>query len=168
MLAPDLFASNTPSTPEEGEQLLSAVSPDELSSLCMSSARVLQAASKDPEAPIAVIGFSMGASMALWLAARLPDAIGAVVSFYGAQSIDFDEATARFQGHFAEDDHLVSEEDRVVTESFIRLGENQTEFHLYPGTRHWFFEPGDSYDPAAAELAWERTLDFLRRTIGQG
>ncbi len=60
---------------------------------------------------------------------------------------------------------MVSEEDRVVTESFIRLGGRDTEFHLYPGVRHWFFEEGDSHDPEAAELAWERTLAFLKRTI---
>jgi dienelactone hydrolase len=87
--------------------------------------------------------------------------VGAAVSFYGAQSIDFDEATADYQGHYAELDHIVSEEDRVVTESFIRLGGRPTEFHLYPGTRHWFFEEGDNFDPDAADLAWSRTREFL-------
>jgi dienelactone hydrolase len=57
----------------------------------------------------------------------------------------------------------VSEEDRVVTESFIRLGGRSTEFHVYPDTGHWFFEEGKSYDPRAAELAWDRTVDFLAR-----
>ncbi|MEZ5377526.1 MAG: dienelactone hydrolase family protein [Acidimicrobiales bacterium] len=78
-----------------------------------------------------------------------------------AQSIDFDQADATFQGHFADDDHLVSEEDRVTTEAFIRLGDNDTDFHLYPDTQHWFFESGDTFDPAAAELAWDRMMAFL-------
>ena len=165
VLAPDLLDGQLPSSRQDGEAVLAALSPDELSSLVVSSAQILQNAAAGEEQPIAVVGFSMGASMAFWLSARLPDSISAVVTFYGAQSIDFDEASAAFQGHFAEDDHLVSEEDRVVTESFIRLGDNNTEFHVYPGTKHWFFEPGDSHDPAAAELAWTRTLEFLGRHL---
>jgi carboxymethylenebutenolidase len=160
-LAPDLFDGVQPMTEAEGEAVLAAVDPDELSGLVMSSAQALRAASADAERPIAVIGFSMGASLALWLSARLTTEVGAVVSFYGSQSIDFDDATAIYQGHYAEDDHIVSEEDRVVTESFIRLGGRETEFHLYPGTGHWFFEEGDHFDEAAATLAWERTQEFL-------
>ena len=116
--------------------------------------------------PFGVIGFSMGASLALWLSARLTQEVGSVVAFYGTQSIDFDDATAVYQGHYAEDDHIVTEEDRVVTESFIRLGGRDTDFHLYPGTQHWFFEEGENYDPEAAELAWERVESFLSETVG--
>ncbi len=161
VLAPDLFDGVQPMTEAEGEAVLASVDPDELSGLVMSSAQALRAASVDGEQPIAVVGFSMGASLALWLSARLTTEVGGVVSFYGAQSIDFDDATAIYQGHFAEDDHIVSEEDRVVTESFIRLGGRETEFHVYPGTKHWFFEDGENYNEEAAELAWTRTRDFL-------
>ncbi len=165
VLAPDLFDGVQPVTEAEGEAVLADQSPDELSGLVMSSAHTLRVASADSTRPIGVVGFSMGASLGLWLSARLTRDIGAVVAFYGTQSIDFDEATATYQGHFAEDDHMVSEEDRVVTESFIRLGGRDTEFHLYPGAKHWFFEEGDNHDAEAAELAWERMLHFLDRTI---
>ena len=161
VLIPDLFDGVQPVTEAEGEAVLAGVDPDQLSGLVMSSAHTLRALTDDPDRPIAVLGFSMGASLALWLSARLNTSINAVVAFYGAQSIDFDDATAIYQGHFADDDHIVSEEDRVVTESFIRLGGRETEFHLYPGTKHWFFEAGDNYDEEAAELAWTRTRDFL-------
>lgn len=166
VLAPDLFDGVQPMTEAEGEAVLGDQSPDELSGLVMSSAQTLRAASVDPDRPIAVIGFSMGASLAMWLSARLITEVGSVVAFYGAQSIDFDDATATYQGHFAEDDHIVSEEDRVVTESFIRLGGRTTDFHVYPGTKHWFFEEGDNYDRVAADLAWTRTETFLKETIG--
>ena len=165
VLAPDLLGGLQPMSPDEGEAALAQVSPDELSSLVLSSARVLQNAAAGDDQPIAVVGFSMGASMALWLSARLEESVTAVVTFYGAQSIDFDTANATFQGHFAEDDHLVSEEDRVVTESFIRLGDNPTEFHVYPRTKHWFFEPGETHDEEASELAWTRMVEFLNRVM---
>ena len=165
VLAPDLFDGVQPVTEAEGEAVLADQSPDELSGLVMSSAHTLRAASGDASRPIGVIGFSMGASLGLWLSARLTQDVGAVVVFYGAQSIDFDEATAVYQGHFAEIDHMVSEEDRVVTESFIRLGGKDTEFHVYTGAKHWFFEEGDNYDDDAADLAWSRMIEFLDRTI---
>ena len=130
-------------TEAEGEAVLGGADPDELSGLVMSSAHTLRAATNNPNRPIAVIGFSMGASLAFWLSARLGSAINAVVAFYGAQSIDFDDAAAAYLGHFATDDHIVSDDDKVVTESFIRLGGRTTEFHTYPGTKHWFFEEGD-------------------------
>jgi carboxymethylenebutenolidase len=165
VVAPDLLDGARPTTQEEGEAALGEVSPDDLSALILSADHTLRAVSVDETQPIAVIGFSMGGSMALWLAARLPQSVSAVVSFYGTQSIDFDDAMAEFQGHFGSDDHMVTEEDRIVTESFIRMGDNQTEFHLYEGAGHWFFEPGEHHDPAAAELAWERTVDFLTRIV---
>lgn len=36
----------------------------------------------------------------------------------------------------------------------------------YPGTGHWFYEPDrpQAYNPPAASLAWDRTLDFLKRS----
>ncbi len=161
VVCPDLLEGANPTTEDEAEHVLATRSPDELSGLVMSSARTLRAVSEDPNAKIGVIGLSMGASMSLWLAARLPTEVAASVVFYGAQSIDFDDATAAFQGHFGDDDHMVSEEDRVVTESFIRLGDNPTDFHVYPGAKHWFMEDGDNFDPEAAELAFSRTVDFL-------
>lgn len=166
VLAPDLFDGVQPMTEAEGEAVLAGTDADALSGLVMSSAQTLRAASADAAKPIAVIGFSMGASLAMWLSARLPQEVGSVVAFYGTQSIDFDDATAVYQGHFAEDDHIVSEEDRVLTESFIRLGGRNTDFHIYPGTRHWFFEEGDSFNSEAAALAWERTEAFLTETVG--
>ncbi len=165
VLAPDLFDGVQPMTEAEGEAVLGATDPDELSGLVMSSAHTLRAASRDASKPIGVVGFSMGASLALWLSARLTREVGAVVSFYGAQSIDFDDASAIYQGHYAEDDHIVSEEDRVVTESFIRLGGRDTDFHLYPATKHWFFEDGDNFDAEAAGLAWDRMEEFLRAQL---
>ncbi len=165
VIAPDLLQGATPKTEAEAEKVLAERNPDELSGLVMSSASTARAVANDPNAPIAVVGLSMGASMAMWLAARLPDEIVAAIVFYGTQSIDFDDAKATFQGHFGDDDHLVSEEDRVLTESFLRLGDNTTDFHVYPGAKHWFMEHGGNFDDEAAALAFERMSTFLKATL---
>ncbi len=166
VLAPNLFAGQTPTTETEAEQLLAKTDANKLSGLVMSSAHAVRAASVDANKPIAIIGFSMGASMALWVSTKLPGSVGAVVAFYGSQSIDFDDSTAAYQGHYASEDHMVSEDDRVTTEAFIRMGDNTTDFHLYEGTKHWFFEDGVNHNAEAAAQAWDRTKDFLARTIG--
>ena len=46
----------------------------------------------------------------------------------------------------------------------IRGAGRPVTFHHYPGTGHWFFESdrADAYHEEAAELAWERTLAFLK------
>jgi len=167
-LAPDLMAGEKPESEEEGAEVLAQLDPDELSGLVMSSAQALRAASEDPQKPIAVIGFSMGASLAYWLSTKLPENVSAVVAFYGSQSIDFDNATAIYQGHYAEDDHMVSEDDKVATESFLRLGGKETEFYTYPETKHWFFEQGKNYNEEAAELAWQRLKEFLNTNFQTG
>jgi carboxymethylenebutenolidase len=43
-------------------------------------------------------------------------------------------------------------------------GMANVELHIYPGTRHAFFNDSypDCYDAAAAALSWERTTAFLR------
>lgn len=166
VLAPDLLHGERPDDEAAGEQALARLDPDELTGLVISSAHLVRSAAADAAAPIGVVGFSMGASLAFWLSARLPDSVRSVVAFYGAQSIDFDAAKAAYQGHYAEDDPWVSDDDRVLTESFVRLSGLDTEFHLYPGTGHWFMEEGHPHhDPAAAAAALERTLHFLDRHL---
>ncbi len=165
VVAPDLFEGEIPRTVEEAEAVLGRQSPDTLSGLVLSSATTLRAVTKKPNDRVAVVGLSMGASLAMWLAARSPLEVSAVVSFYGAQSIDFENADAAFQGHYGDADHMVSEEDRVVTESFIRLGDNTTDFHVYPGAQQWFMEEGATFDPEASETAFHRMATFLARHL---
>ncbi len=118
----------------------------------------------------AAVGLSMGASWAIWLSAERADAVGAVVAFYGTESVPFDETRARFLGHYAElDDYEPLDTVRELEEQIRAAGRDVT-FHVYPGAKHWFFEsdvPG-AFDPAAAEIAWTRTIEFLRTALSGG
>jgi carboxymethylenebutenolidase len=50
-------------------------------------------------------------------------------------------------------------------EESLRDAGRPATFYRYPGTGHWFFEPDRSaYNQAAASLAWDRTLAFLKRS----
>lgn len=169
-LAPDLLPGQKPSTPDEAEACLARADVNRSAALVLSSARTLRAATKQPAAPIGVVGFSMGASWGLWLSARSPLEIAAAVTFYGTQSIDFADAHSAYQGHFAEFDALVGDDDVVELEANLHLVGRPVEFWRYPGTSHWFFESDRdlAYNPGAADLAWERTLAFLERHLPAG
>lgn len=161
-LAPDLCDGVVPQGPDEAQQLLAESDPNVTADLVLKSASALRSVAVD-DRPIAVVGYSMGASWALWLATRAPSEVAAVVVHYGIQTIDFVDLEAPVLGHFAEHDPLVSEDERVELQSHLLLLDKHVEFHRYDGTGHWFAEPGvdTHHDPAAAELADRRTADFL-------
>lgn len=114
---------------------------------------------------LAVIGFSLGAYYALDLAAADPAHIRSVVLFYGTGDVDFGNSRAAYLGHFAEHDLYEPQANVDELEAALRSIGRPVDFYRYPGTGHWFFEPDrpQAYDRAAASLAWERTLAFLRR-----
>ncbi|HYM82609.1 MAG TPA: dienelactone hydrolase family protein, partial [Candidatus Dormibacteraeota bacterium] len=70
---------------------------------------------------------------------------------------------------FAESDPYESDEDVRAFEASLRAARRDVTIHRYPATGHWFAEPSrDAYRPDAAELAFERTVAFLRRHLGSG
>ena len=165
VLAPDLLRGVVPDTAAEAEFELSESDPNSTAALVLASTVTLRSVTEHPDGPVAIIGFSMGASWALWAATRQPESFCKVVAHYGTQHIDFSTLTAQVQGHFAQHDTLVSADDLVEFESdLFELG-HEPEFWHYEGTRHWFAEAGhdEFFDSDAAELAWQRTLAFLKR-----
>lgn len=168
-LAPDLHGGGrTTDDPTEAERWLLESDTNVTADLVLSSAATLRNLAQTPDAPIGVIGWSMGASWALWLASRAPDQVGAFSFFYGTQAIDRLEVRSAALGHFAETDEFESDDDIVAVEAALRLGDFPVEVHRYAGTRHWFFEPGANFHPEAAELAWDRTVAFLHEHLEHG
>ena len=167
VLAPDLFGGRTADSPDEAEALLADMDVDRAIELVMSTSATLRDLPITTDRPIGVVGLSMGGSLALWLAARAPEQVAAAVVFYGTQDVDFEPARAAFLGHFAEHDELVSDDAVVEMEAHLRLLGKEVEFHRYADTGHWFIEDDRpaAYDAAAAQIAWQRTIDFLRRHL---
>lgn len=168
-LAPDLYGGRTTDDPDEAKALLAEADMDATLRLVRSSVYALRGMPATPDAPVGVLGFSMGASWALWLASRVPDLVGATVVFYGSQNIDMAPARSPFLGHFAETDAFVDDDELTLLEADLRLLDKDVTFHRYPGAGHWFFESDrPAYDEAAAALAWDRTIDFLRDHLSPG
>jgi carboxymethylenebutenolidase len=167
-LAPDLHGGGrTADTPDEAEALLAETDTNRSASMVVSSLSTLRSMPATPVGRIGVLGFSMGASWALWAATRFPDDVAACATFYGSQDIDFAPARAAFQGHFAEHDEFVSDDERAYLQAQLRLAGHDVEFHDYPGTGHWFAESDRpaAHVPEAADQSWERTISFLHRQL---
>jgi carboxymethylenebutenolidase len=116
---------------------------------------------------ISIIGFSMGARFALELSNAKPKAISEVVVFYGTSIIDYSKARAAYQGHFADSDEWFARSGVIKLEKLLQKNGREVEFHIYKGTKHWFFENNckDRYKPKEANLAWRRTMQFLKSHI---
>src|SRR5690606_1744477 len=164
-----LLGCHTTDNSDEARCMLAESDEVAMSLLVRSSLSALHCVPATPSAAVGALGFSMGASWALWLAGRVPDLVAATVTFYGTQSIDMAPATSAFLGHFAETDPFVSDDERTLFEADLRVLGKDVECHDYPGTHHWFFEADrPDYDEAAATRAWERTIAFLRDRLPTG
>jgi carboxymethylenebutenolidase len=164
--APDLYHGKLADTIADAETLGKALDANHLQAKAeiADATRFLGERASHAEGGLAVIGFSLGAYYALDLAAAAPEQVSSVVIFYGTGDDDFSNSRAAYLGHFAENDPYEPQSNvDDLEQSLLRAG-RQVTFYRYPGTGHWFFEPDRSqaYNQAAASLAWNRTLAFLR------
>ena len=163
-LAPDLFSGKVARNVEEAQQLVSLSNEDQDMPKIVQSA--LEDLGKHPAVSgkgLGTVGFSFGGYWALWLAVQQPDKVRAVTIFYSTSEGDFKRSKAAFLGHFAEKDPYEPDEGVRHLEKDLKDANRPTTFYTYPGTGHWFFEKDrqEAYRPQAAQLAWERTRDFL-------
>ncbi len=161
--APDLYHGKTADTVEEAERLRAKLNRKQVPLEIAAAGEHLLTVEAVQGQALGVIGFSLGAYYALGLSAERPQAVRAVVAFYGTRRQDYAVAQASYLGHFAEHDPYVSASGLKDLEKSLRKAGRPASLYTYPGTGHWFFERdrADAYSPAAAELAWQRTVEFL-------
>lgn len=161
-LAPDLRNGQIAKTIDEAKALMEK-SDEEFMGDVIKAAHDHLAAQTGKS--IGIVGFSMGSSWALLVAANEPD-IAAVVLFYGAGMSDFNKVKAKVLGHFSDvDEWEPFEWVEKMKEEMKSAGVDVT-LHIYPGVAHWFVEEDrPEYDSAAAQTAWERTFEFLKDTL---
>lgn len=161
-MAPDLFDGRTASTVEDGQALLLESDANHMAAGVTSCADALRRMPATNGHAISVIGFSMGASLGLWLSEREAGRVGAVVAYYGSQGIDFTETSAAYLFHIVNDDPMLDPDEVALMEASLGLAGCEIEIESYDGVLHFFAEDGSpTYDPDAAEEAWVRTLAFL-------
>jgi carboxymethylenebutenolidase len=168
--APDLYHGKVADTIAEAEALSSGLDADRAKADVAAAARFVADRFDPAGSGLAVVGFSLGAYFALDLSAADPERVRSVVVYYGTGPADFGRSRAEYLGHFAEADPYEPQAFVDDLEAALRQADRPLSFHIYPGTGHWFAEPDrpDAFAPAAARLAWDRTLAFLGRSAIAG
>lgn len=93
--------------------------------------------------------------------------LAATVLFYGSYpDFGFEKVKAKVLGHFCEVDEWEPLEGVREMEANMKSAGVNAALHFYPGVVHWFMESDrPEYDSASAQLAWDRTFEFLKDNL---
>lgn len=168
-LAPDLFDGETMSHSDDAGRRMMALDIGKTAVELRGAADYLIGHERVAPKKVAAVGFCMGGQLALAAACDHPAAFGAAVDFYGihpAVKPDFAKLQCAVQAHFADRDAYVSLADAHALVENIRAAGKRVEDHFYPAD-HAFFNDArpEVYHAELAELAWQRTLAFLRAEL---
>jgi carboxymethylenebutenolidase len=167
-LAPDMLSplGGTPDNPDRAREMIGQLDRQQ------TVADLRSAVSWLGEAPgsngnVGVVGFCWGGGMANALAAAEPELDAAVV-FYGMSPAPEEVGTiqAPLLLHYAGRDNRINASVPAYEEALRGAGKRY-ELHMYEDVDHAFLNDtsAERYDAEAAELAWNRTVEFLRSTL---
>ena len=167
-LAPDLFGGRTTHDADEAGELMSQLPVAKAAQDLAGAVDFLLEHEAVTSSKVGAVGFCMGGGFVLMLAAQQGDRIGAAVPFYGvgeAVPSQYSGLTAAVQGHYGEDDPMYPASTARALEQQIREESGaDVEFFFYPAG-HAFHNDENllgTYDRESADLAWERTVRFLK------
>jgi carboxymethylenebutenolidase len=170
VLAVDLFAGKTATTPSAARKLMLTVveDPGAANENILSAYNFVSNTAGAPT--VAALGWRFGGTWSLNAAMLLPDDLDASVIYYGAVTDDEDAlrpVSTPILGLFAGDDISVSVDSVVAFETALKRLRKDYEIRIYEGVRQGFAnQTADNFDAGAANDAWKRTLDFLQRHMG--
>ena len=122
----------------------------------------------DSTGNVGCVGFCWGGAMSNQLAVHVPD-LKAAVPFYGRQpdAADVPKIKAAVQLHYGGLDERVNAGIPAYEEALKKAGVKY-ELYVYEGAQHAFHNDTapTRYNEAAAKLAWERTMTFLKSRLG--
>lgn len=167
-LAPDgLYpVGGYPGNDDDGREMQKSMDQEKLKRDMLNSAQFLQS-HKLASGKLGAVGFCWGGGVSNYLAVEMGAALAAAVPFYGAapKSEEVEKIQAALLIQSAEDDPRINAMWPDF-EAALKLRNKSYVRYLYPGTRHGFHNNSTPrYDEAAAQLAWERTLSFLREKL---
>jgi carboxymethylenebutenolidase len=166
-LAPDLFHGGRPTTQEQAAQMMTQL--DRKKALGeISDATAFLTGHARSTGKVAVTGFCMGGALT-FAAARFVDGLAAAVPFYGLPDMPMDEyAKLRvpLQAHFARKDDWAKASTAEEIQRKVRSGGGQMDLYVYEAG-HAFMRATEPqvYDAPSAKVAWERTIEFLKKHL---
>ena len=112
---------------------------------------------------VGIVGYCWGGFIA-WLAAARVDGFACAIAYYGGGMPDAvgEQPRCPVLAHFGEQDAMIP----VAGVQALAAAHPAMEVHLYAAGHGFNCDQRASFDPAAATLARERSLAFLRRHVG--
>lgn len=153
--------------PAEATAALGKIAPAEL--LADLRAGVGELRRRVPAKKVAAVGFCMGGGLVWQLLAGGAPELAAAVPFYGPapEHPDFSGSKGvAVLGLYGAQDQRVNATEPVARAALEKAGLVH-ELVTEPDANHAFFnDTGDRYQPAAAQDAWRRVVDWFRRYVG--
>lgn len=174
VLAPDLYHGQVAGHDEmdKASHLMQTLPPDRAARDMSGAVDFLRSHKLVTGSGIGVIGFCMGGMLSFIIAANRPDAVKALVPFYGfpqgPTEPDWSKLAARVRGHMAENDNFFTPAGAHALEKKLRdLGKDVT-LTVHPGTGHAFMGPHNALGTLNQKLAdqiWPQVIAFLKEAL---
>jgi carboxymethylenebutenolidase len=167
-LAPDALSplGGTPANEDEARAAFARIDLDKTVRDFVAAVAYLKGR-PDAAGPVGAVGFCWGGGMVNLLAVNAPD-LAAAVPFYGlvAPAADVPRIKAKLQLHYAGNDARINAGIGEF-EAALKAANVSYEKFIYEGAEHSFHNDtaGARYDKAAADLAWSRTIAFLKANL---
>ena len=167
-LAPDYLSirGGTPEDEDKARDLIGTLTPEETVAISRASLAALTARA-DCTGKVAAVGFCWGGGKVNELAVAEP-ALAAGVAYYGAQPKADQVASikAPLLLHYAGLDERINA-GIPDFEKALKANGKFYELYMYEGANHAFNNDTNEarYNKDAAELAWSRTVEFLRKNL---
>jgi len=162
MLSP---LGGTPSDEDKGRDMLRSLDRDETARRIAAAVPFL-ANHPEPNGKVGIIGFCWGGAMVNRVAVLAPD-LDAGVAYYGVQvaASQVSSIRAPLLLHYAGRDPRVNAGIDAYKAALDASNKDYT-IHIYEGVNHAFNnDTGSRYDKTAADLAWGRTVAFLKKNL---
>ncbi|MBV2186430.1 MAG: dienelactone hydrolase family protein [Rhizobium sp.] len=168
-LAPDFLSpqGGTPSDEDKAREMFSTL--DMGATVANGEAtRAFLAAHEKVNGKVGAIGFCWGGGMVNRMAVTSPE-LGAGVAYYGSQvpAEEVPKIKAPLMLHYAGLDERINAGIDAYKTALEKNGKT-FELFVYDGVNHAFNNDTSAarYNKAAAELAWSRTVAFLKKSLG--
>ncbi len=171
-LVPDLYRGQVALEAHEAEHLMKDLNFGDAAGQDVRGA--VQFLKRSGSARVGVTGFCMGGALTLLSACNVPEADAACI-WYGYPPLEYVDAAkikVPLMGHWATDDAAFDIKGVDTLEEKLRAAGVAYEFFRYDCKHAFANETADSknlpflkYDPKAAELAWQRTMEFFGRSL---
>jgi carboxymethylenebutenolidase len=167
-IAPDALSplGGTPEDPDKAPSLIRKLDSQSTIQNHLAAVRYLKTHPVST-GKVGCIGFCWGGGIANQLAVHSPD-LSAVAPFYGRQpaSEDVSKIKASLLLHYAGLDERINK-GIPAFEAALKRASVDYRIYIYEGAKHAFLNDtrADRYNKEAAQLAWQRTISFLKEKL---